>query len=113
MNENIFHEGIDVANSIGTPIYATADGIVEFAGVRDNYGKIIVLKHIEYACKTTYAHLSQFVVTKSQTIKRGELIGYMGNSGRSTGPHLHYEVQTNDRPVNPLSFILPTDAIVD
>jgi hypothetical protein len=113
MKENIFHEGIDLANNIGTPIYATADGIVEFVGLRDNFGRVIVLKHNEYACETFYAHLNQSVVNKSQYVKRGELIGYMGNSGRSTGPHLHYEVHTNDRPVNPLSFILPTDAIVD
>lgn len=113
MKENIFHEGIDLANNIGTPIYATADGIVEFVGLRDNYGKVIVLKHIEYACETYYAHLNQTVVNKSQHVKRGELIGYMGNTGRSTGSHLHYEVHTSDRPVNPLSFILPTDAIVD
>lgn len=113
IKENIFHEGIDLANNVGTPIYATADGIVEFSGVRDDYGKVVMVKHIEYACKTCYAHLHQSVVSKGQYIKRGELIGYMGNSGRSTGPHLHYEVHTNERPVNPLSFILPTDAIVD
>jgi murein DD-endopeptidase MepM/ murein hydrolase activator NlpD len=74
---------------------------------------VIILKHTEYACETIYAHLHQAVVNKNQAVKRGELIGYMGNSGRSTGPHLHYEVRTQNRCVNPLSFILPTDAVVD
>jgi hypothetical protein len=113
LKENVFHEGIDLANMVGTPVYATAEGIVEFAGNRDNYGRVIILKHTEYACETIYGHLHQFNVTKNQVVKRGELIGYMGNSGRSTGPHLHYEVRAQNRPVNPLSYILPTDAIVD
>jgi murein DD-endopeptidase MepM/ murein hydrolase activator NlpD len=113
IQENTFHEGIDLANKVGTPVYATADGTVEYVGARDNYGKIIILKHTEYACETIYAHLHQASVNKNQVVNRGDLIGYMGNSGRSTGPHLHYEVRTQNRCVNPLSYILPTDAIVD
>ncbi|HEX2958079.1 MAG TPA: M23 family metallopeptidase, partial [Chitinispirillaceae bacterium] len=113
VKENVFHEGIDLANKVGTPVYATADGVVEFVGMRDNYGRVIILKHNEYACETIYAHLNQAAVNKNQSVKRGELIGHMGNSGRSTGSHLHYEVRTQNRTVNPLSYILPTDAIVD
>ncbi|MBN1601880.1 MAG: M23 family metallopeptidase [Chitinispirillaceae bacterium] len=110
---NVFHEGIDLANKTGTPVYATADGIVASVGNRDNYGRVIILKHLQYKCETVYAHLHQFNVKKNQEVKRGDLIGYMGSSGRSTGPHLHYEVRTQGRTVNPLSYILPTDAIVD
>lgn len=113
IGENMFHEGIDIANAVMTPVYATADGLVEFAGPRDNFGKVIILKHSDYNCETIYAHLHQFTINKGQTVKRGQLIGYMGNSGRSTGSHLHYEVRNTNRTVNPLAYILPSDAIVD
>ncbi|MBN1308309.1 MAG: M23 family metallopeptidase [Chitinispirillaceae bacterium] len=109
----LFHDGIDIANKIWTPIYATADGIVKFVGLQDYFGRMVSINHPKCECKTVYAHLHQTAVAAGEVVKRGDLIGYMGNSGRSTGSHLHYEVRVGDRPVNPLSFILPTDAIVD
>lgn len=109
----LFHDGIDIANKLWTPIYATADGIVKSVGIQDYYGRMVSIGHPEGECLTVYAHLQQTSVTEGEVVKRGDLIGYMGNSGRSTGTHLHYEVRVNDRPVNPMSYILPTDAIVD
>ena len=109
----LFHDGIDIANKPWTPIYATADGIVKSVGIQDYYGRMVSIRHPEVKCLTVYAHLQQSSVTGGQVVKRGDLIGYMGNSGRSTGTHLHYEVRADDHPVNPMSYILPTDAIVD
>lgn len=109
----LFHDGLDIANKTWTPIYATANGIAQYVGVKEYFGKVIKIKHSEVNCETVYAHLHQFAITTGQVIKRGDLIGYMGNTGRSTGPHLHYEVRIDKHTVNPLSYILPTDAIVD
>jgi len=110
----MFHDGIDVANRVGTSVYATADGIVKFVGLKDYYGKMVMLNHAESGCETVYAHLNQSLVTSGQFVRRGDLIGYMGNSGRSTGPHLHYEVRENgNRPINPMNYILPADVVVD
>ena len=109
----LFHDGLDIANKTSTPIYATADGIVKFVGSQDFYGRLVSIRHPESECETLYGHLNQSSVSHGQRVKRGDLIGYMGNSGRSTGPHLHYEVRVEEHPVNPLNYILPTDAIVD
>ena len=109
----LFHDGLDIANKVWTPVYATADGIVQYAGIKDYYGRMILINHPVSDCQTVYGHLHQIAVVAGQVVKRGDLIAYMGNSGRSTGPHLHYEVRVSKKPVNPLSYILPTDAIVD
>jgi hypothetical protein len=109
----LFHDGLDIANKVWTPVYATADGIVKYVGLKDYFGRMISIEHPESDCKTIYAHLHQTAVVSGQVVKRGDLIGYMGNTGRSTGPHLHYEVRINKKAVNPLSYILPSDAIVD
>jgi murein DD-endopeptidase MepM/ murein hydrolase activator NlpD len=109
----LFHDGLDIANKSWTPIYSAANGVVKFVGTMDFYGRVINIRHPQSGCETVYGHLSQIVVTSGQAVKRGDLIGYMGSTGRSTGSHLHYEVRTDSRAVNPLSFILPTDAIVD
>jgi murein DD-endopeptidase MepM/ murein hydrolase activator NlpD len=109
----LFHDGIDIANKVWTPVYATANGIVRFVGPKDYYGRMVSINHPRSNCLTIFGHLHQSTVIKGQVVKRGDLIGYMGNTGRSTGPHLHYEVRVDNHPVNPLSFILPTDAIVD
>lgn len=96
------HKGIDFSVRIGTPVYATGDGvIIETKSKFNGYGKSIEIKH-GYGFKTLYAHLSQFAVKKGQKVKRGQLIGYSGNSGASTGPHLHYEVIENGKHVNPV-----------
>jgi len=112
---NMLHEGIDIANKIWTPVFATADGIVKMAGIKDYYGRIVILEHPQSGFETAYAHLQRTAVTEGQVIKRGDLIGYLGNSGRSTGPHLHYEVRTSGsgRYLNPSGFILPYDRVVD
>ena len=98
------HPGMDFSSPVGTPIYATADGIVEkvefsFSG----YGKMVDIDH-GFGYKTRYAHMHGFNVYRGQRIKRGELIGYVGNTGLSTGPHLHYEVMINGKQVNPVYY---------
>ena len=98
------HSGIDFTAPIGTPIYATGDGRVEAAGIDGGYGRRVVINH-GYSYKTLYGHMNKFTVKVGQQVKRGDLIGHVGNSGTSTGPHLHYEVHKNDKPVNPINFI--------
>jgi len=98
------HTGIDFAASIGTPIYATADGKIEEVNVRfSGYGKMIVIDH-GFGYKTRYAHMHDFAVRQGQHIKRGELIGYVGDTGLSTSPHLHYEVLMNGVLINPVHY---------
>ncbi len=100
-----FHKGIDISARMGSPVVATADGMVAFSGLDRGYGRTIVLKH-GYGLKTRYAHLKRILVKKGQFVKRGEIIGLVGNSGRSTGSHLHYEVHLNGVPVNPMKYII-------
>lgn len=98
------HAGTDFAASYGTPIYATADGVVTGAGWENGYGRMITIRH-EFGIETRYAHLSDIRVDVGQRVSRGERIGDMGNSGRSTGTHLHYEVRIGKKAVDPMSFI--------
>ena len=98
------HEGIDMAAPVGTPVYATGEGTVIFAGWQRGYGNLIKIKH-ELGTETRYGHLSKIRVKVGQKVSRGSQIGDMGNTGRSTGPHLHYEVRVNGRAVDPMSFI--------
>lgn len=102
--ENRIHEGLDIAASIGTPIKAPADGIVTYVGARGGYGKVLTIDH-GYGVITHYGHLSEQRVTEGQRVTRGDLIATVGNTGRSTGPHLHYEVLINGLPVNPYNYI--------
>ncbi len=98
------HEGIDFTAPIGTPIYATGDGVVERnKGRMSGYGKMVKIDH-GFGYETLYAHMSKIIVRPGQKVKRGEIIGYVGNTGRSTGPHLHYEVRKNGSPINPVHF---------
>jgi murein DD-endopeptidase MepM/ murein hydrolase activator NlpD len=98
------HTGIDFAATIGTPIYATADGIIDAVQVSfSGYGKMVEIDH-GFGYRTRYAHMHDFNVKKDQRIKRGELIGYVGNTGLSTAPHLHYEVFINGVHVNPVHY---------
>lgn len=99
------HEGIDISNAIRTPISAPADGLVVKVGREYGYGKVIVINH-GYGIITRYGHLHKAHVKIGQKIKRGDLIAEIGNSGRSTGPHLHYEVRVNNVPVDPRKYIL-------
>jgi murein DD-endopeptidase MepM/ murein hydrolase activator NlpD len=99
-----FHKGIDVSTRMGAPVVAVADGIVSAVGRDHGYGRVLSLKH-GYGLVTRYAHLKKALVKKGQYVKRGETIALVGNSGRSTGPHLHYEVHLNRVAVNPLRYI--------
>ena len=98
------HEGQDLAGDYGSPIYAPADGTVTFAGWESGYGRLIKIQHA-FGIETRYGHLSQIRVDVGQKVSRGDRIGDMGNSGRSTGTHLHYEVRLGGTAVNPMTFI--------
>ncbi|MBL7857077.1 MAG: M23 family metallopeptidase [Cyclobacteriaceae bacterium] len=98
------HTGIDFAATIGTPIYATADGVVAEVSVKfSGYGKMVEIDH-GFGYRSRYAHMHEFAVRQGQNIKRGDLIGYVGNTGLSTAPHLHYEVLINGSQVNPVHY---------
>ncbi|MBW7889363.1 MAG: M23 family metallopeptidase, partial [Bacteroidetes bacterium] len=100
------HTGVDIHGDVGTPVYATADGVVEFSGkTGSGYGIALEINH-GFGYKTWYAHLSRTVAKSGQKVKRGTLIAYSGNSGRSTGPHLHYEVRYNGEKRNPVEFFV-------
>ena len=98
------HDGIDFRGPIGEPIYATADGIVKKAQSGNGYGKHVIIDH-GYDYETLYAHMSELVVEEDERIKRGDLIGYVGNTGRSSGPHLHYGIYRKGQPVNPRYYL--------
>ncbi|WP_238547696.1 DUF5930 domain-containing protein [Meridianimarinicoccus roseus] len=98
------HAGMDWAGAYGTPIYASADGVVTHAGWQSGYGRLVKIQH-EFGIETRFAHLSKINVQVGQRVSRGDMIGGMGNSGRSTGTHLHYEVRVNGDPVNPMTYI--------
>lgn len=104
-NEREFHKGLDISTSKLSPILAPADGVVSSVRWDHGYGKILTINH-DYGLKTRYAHLEESLVKKGQYVKRGQKIALVGNTGRTTGPHLHYEVHLNGAPVNPLRYIL-------
>lgn len=106
------HQGIDIGNERWTPIYASADGMVDIAQRSTTFGNFVTLNHGN-GIKTRYGHMQMLLVQPGQFIRRYQIIGYMGNTGRSVGPHLHYEVWVGDHPVNPLAYILPGDYSVD
>lgn len=99
-----FHAGLDFKGPIGTPIYAAAKGVVRFAGVKQGYGNCLEIDHGN-GLTTRYAHMSRFGARVGQQVVAGNVIGAIGSTGRSTGPHLHFEVRINDRPVNPRPFL--------
>lgn len=98
------HAGIDLAGPVGMDVHAPADGVVTEAGWENGYGNVIKLRH-EFGVSTVYGHLSKIRVKRGQKVSRGEVIGDTGNTGRSTGPHLHYEIRVGGAPVNPMTFI--------
>ncbi|MGE0616146.1 MAG: peptidoglycan DD-metalloendopeptidase family protein [Bacteriovoracia bacterium] len=99
------HEGLDISNQPGTPVRSPADGTVTFSGVKAGYGRTVIVDH-GFGMETWYSHSQDLLVDKGQSVKRGQQIASMGQSGRSTGPHLHYEVRLHGIPVDPLSYIL-------
>ena len=110
---NKMHKGVDFAAPKGTPIYAGGNGVIEFVGNNGGYGKYIRIRHNnEY--KTAYAHLSRFKkgISKGTRVNQGEIIGYVGSTGNSTGPHLHYEIIFNNKHINPLKLKLPSGKVL-
>lgn len=99
-----FHSGLDLAGKIGDPIKVTANGIITYASVRGGYGNCIIVKH-SHGYETLYGHLSEINVKVGQKVKSGDIIGKLGNTGRSTGPHVHYEIIHNNIKVNPKNFL--------
>ena len=103
-NGTEFHQGIDIAADMGTPIVATADGVVTAAGWNGGYGNMVDVDH-GGGIVTRYGHASALAVTVGQQVRRGEVIAYVGSTGRSTGPHVHYEVRVDGQPVNPAGYL--------
>ncbi len=103
------HKGVDLASPTGTPVYATADGYVEMAQRFSSYGKFIKLDH-GANLETRYAHLSRINVSAGSRVQKGDLIGHVGSTGRSTGPHLHYEVRIDGEAVNPIPYMVESEA---
>lgn len=104
-----FHSGQDINAAMGDPVVAGASGKVTFAGWQNGYGQVVVIDH-GGELTTRYGHLSHIDVAQGQTVERGQFIGRVGSTGRSTGPHLHYEIRINDEPVNPLQYLLTSAA---
>ena len=107
--EGAFHSGLDISVPYGTPIHAAADGVVVFADIMNGYGNLIELDH-GHGISTRYGHLSGFAITAGQHVRRGQVIGYVGATGRATSPHLHYEVRVQNVPVNPHKYLRTTTA---
>ena len=99
-----FHQGLDISTEKGSPVFATADGSVESAAYSGDYGNLIVVKHA-FGLTTRYGHLSSYAVKPGHQVKRGDVIGYVGSTGRSTGAHLHYEILANGKLINPLQLL--------
>lgn len=105
------HAGVDIPGPTGTPIYATADGVISHSGRQGGYGNMIEINHGK-GIATRYGHLSTLLVAENTRVKRGQLIGLMGSTGRSTGPHLHYEVRIDGHAVNPVPFLTTADYLL-
>ncbi|MCW8895924.1 MAG: M23 family metallopeptidase [Sulfurimonas sp.] len=106
LNTRELHRGIDMRAKMNTPVYATADGIVEWAGMhkRSGFGNLVILQH-NYGFRGYFGHLNKIVIKSGEFVKKGDLIAYTGNSGMSSGPHLHYEIRFIQRAVNPYEFV--------
>lgn len=103
--ERVFHSGLDISNKTGTEIIATANGKISYASRKALLGNLVTIDH-GYGRVTRYGHLDKILVKRGQQVKRGDVIGLMGNTGQSTGPHLHYEVRINGTPIDPVKYIL-------
>ncbi len=105
------HKGIDIPGPVGTPIYATADGIVSRAGWASGYGNLVQISHGN-GMETRYGHMSKLIVAPNSYVRRGQIIGLMGSTGRSTGSHLHYEVRVDGAAINPIPFVAGPDYLI-
>lgn len=112
LEKSLFHKGIDIANTVGTYVYATADGKVKKVEYDNVSGKYIVINH-GYGYSTMFAHLNDVFVRRGERVERFQPIATLGNTGRTTGPHLHYEVRIKNQAVNPENFFMPNDFVVD
>ncbi len=99
-----FHPGLDISADYGEPVHATADGVIAVAGPNGNYGNLVEIDH-GFGIKTRYGHLSHFGVAAGRTVHRGDVVGYIGSTGRSTSPHLHYEILLNGQITNPMKLL--------
>ncbi len=106
-DEGEFHPGIDISGPLGTPIHATADGVVSAAEVVNGYGREVTIDH-GHGVQTLYGHMSGFAVTAGQAVTRGQIVGYIGHTGRTTGNHVHYEIRIHGTPVNPHKYLRTT-----
>lgn len=109
LGRRLGHKGVDLAAPTGTPIYATADGLISRAGPFSSYGNYVAIEH-GARIQTRYAHMSRIAVVAGSRVKKGDIIGYVGSTGRSTGPHLHYEVRIDGTAVNPIPYMVESDA---
>jgi murein DD-endopeptidase MepM/ murein hydrolase activator NlpD len=105
--EGAFHRGVDISGDYGQSIYSPADGVIEYANFRSGYGRTVVVSH-GHGIRTLFGHMSGFAVVPGQRVSRGDIIGYVGLSGRTTGPHVHYEVHIHQTPVNPYKYLRVT-----
>ena len=112
MRQRRQHNGVDLAAAHGTPVYATADGRIGRAQWFGSYGNYVQIEH-GGELQTRYAHLSSYTVEAGEMVRKGDLIGYIGSTGRSTGPHLHYEVRVDGEPVDPIPYMTPQYASLD
>ncbi len=108
-----FHKGIDIAAPEGTPVYCAADGIVEFCGFKPLLGNAIYIRHPQTNLITVYGHLLSCTISKNKKIQRGQQLGLVGSTGKSTGPHLHFEVRHFGIPINPILNLVPLDTLLD
>jgi murein DD-endopeptidase MepM/ murein hydrolase activator NlpD len=104
------HEGVDIANTVGTPVIAPADGVVTYTGPLGGFGDVVSVDH-GHKISTLYAHLQEHKVSQGQRVRRGDVIGLVGTTGRVTGPHLHYEIQVNEVAVDPTKYVIDQDAV--
>jgi murein DD-endopeptidase MepM/ murein hydrolase activator NlpD len=107
--EGEFHRGLDIASHYGDDVRAAGDGVVVFTGDREGYGRVVIVDH-GFGLTTWYAHLSAYALQPGTPVKRGDVIGYEGESGHATGPHVHFEVRLHDAPVNPWRYLHQVDA---
>lgn len=105
-----FHEGIDISAAYGAKVSAPADGVVLFAGAQRGYGYVVVLAH-KYGISTRFGHLSTYSVRPGQHLRKNDILGYVGSTGKATGPHLHFEVRIDNNPVNPVRFLGSTASL--
>jgi murein DD-endopeptidase MepM/ murein hydrolase activator NlpD len=106
------HCGVDIAGKLWSPITSTADGTVSFASWSNRYGNLIILNHSN-GIQTVYAHLQKISVNKNDKVKAGQMIGYLGSTGKSTGAHLHYEIRVHGKSVDPIPYLIPSNEISD